>query len=497
MTMSLSICTECLSRLRLSSNMPKGLAVTASTWTQTTSFHSSAAQYKSPLLKKKVSQSGTSAPRARQSQSARLKKKGRERPKLPPIGERRAQRRRIVLSNTNALPVSDMETWSKENVIDEKTVGQMMALDGGLLDQLRDSGAFKTTQNWSLFRRPAILIREETLRIAKEMDDIKQEGEKKKVVKHLVIGEKASGKSVLILQAMSMAYMDHWIVVNVPEAQDFVNNTSSYAPLRHAEDESQHMYIQPQLTQLLLTRIATSNDSVLKSLRLNHAHPKPLSLKNNSTLLDLAQKGAGDHHLSWQAWQAFYKELTEPGQNPRPPVLFAADGVDHWMGPTAYRDSEHKILHSHQFALVKQFINLLFTGNTSKTSPFINGGMVLFSTSGSNTPAYPTFDLILSQMRARQLHSISPTHPDFPLPKPYSKPDPRVLALSAPATRGDLNLMELKGLNKLESRGYLEYFAKSGLLHRRITDGLVSEMRGLSGGGVVGELAKLSRRVIA
>ncbi|KIX97859.1 uncharacterized protein Z520_06637 [Fonsecaea multimorphosa CBS 102226] len=495
--MSLSICTECLLRLKLSSSAPRGLAVTASTWTQTTSFHSSAAQYKSPLLKKKVPQAKPTVTRARQSQSARLKKKSRERPKLPPVGERRAQRRRIILSNTNALPVSDVETWSKENMVDEKSVGHMMALDGGLLDQLRDSGAFKTTQNWGLFRRPATLIREETLRIAKDMESVKQEGDKKKVVKHLVIGEKASGKSILMLQAMGMAYMDHWIVLNVPEAQDFVNNTSSYAPLRHAEDESEHMYIQPHLTQLLLTRIAASNESVLKSLRLNHAHPKPLSLKNNSTLLDLAQKGAGDHHLSWQAWQALYKELTEPGQHQRPPVLVAADGVDHWMGPTAYRDSEHKILHSHQFMLVKQFINFLFTARTSNTSPFINGGMVLYSTSGSNTPAYPTFDLVLSQMRAVQVHSISPAHPDFPLPKPYSKPDPRVLALSAPATRGDLNLLELKGLNRLESRGYLEYFAKSGLLHKRITDGLVSEMRGLSGGGVVGELARLSRRVIA
>ncbi|KIW82910.1 hypothetical protein Z517_02153 [Fonsecaea pedrosoi CBS 271.37] len=495
--MSLSICTECLSRLRISSTTPKSLAITAATWTQSTSFHSSAAQYKSPLLKKKTSQSGSGPPRARQSQSARLKKKSRDRPKLPPVGERRAQRRRIVLSNTNALPVSDLETWSKENLVDEKFVGHMLALDGGLLDQLRDSGAFKTTQNWSLFRRPATLIREETLRIAKEMQDVKQEGEKKKVIKHLITGEKASGKSVLLLQAMSMAYMDHWIVLNVPEAQDFVNNTSSYAPLRHAEDESEHMYIQPHLTQLLLTRVATSNESVLKSLKLNHAHPKTLSLKNNSTLLDLAQKGAGDHHLSWQAWQAFYKELTEPGKDQRPPVLLAADGVEHWMGPTAYRDSDHKILHAHRFMLVKQFVNLLFTGNTGNTLPFINGGMVLFSTSGSNTPACPTFKLILSQMRAFQEHSISPAHPDFPLPKPYSKPDPRVLALSGPATRGDLNLLELKGLNNLESKGYLEYFAKSGLLHRRITDGLVSEMRGLSAGGVVGELAKLSRRVIA
>ncbi|OCT46014.1 putative mitochondrial ribosomal protein DAP3 [Cladophialophora carrionii] len=495
--MSLSICSECLSRLRISTTPRRTLPIAAATWMQTTSFHTTAAQYKSPLLKKKATQQGSSAPRARQSQSARLKKKSRERPKLPPVGERRAQRRRIVLSNTNAIPVSNMETWSKDNVAEEKHIGQMMALDGGLLDQLRDSRAFKTTQNWCLFRRPATLIRQETIKVAKDMQDIESADGANRFVKRLVVGERASGKSILMLQAMSMAYMKQWIVLNIPEAQEHVNNTSSYAPLRHAETDTEQMYTQPHLTQLLLQRAVASNESVLKTLKLNHSHAKPLSLKSNATLYDLAQQGAADFHVSSPAWQALYKELSVPGVNPRPPVLVAADGVDHWMGPTLYRNSEHKIIHAHQFTLVKRFTNFLFS-SPGTASPFVNGGMVLFSTSGSNTPAHPTFELLLSQMRAVQYQHMAPTDPDFPLPKPYSKPDEHVLALSGAATaHNNVHLMELKGLGREESRGYLEYFARSGILHQKITDGFVGEMRGLSGGGVVGELARLGRRAIA
>ena len=99
----------------------------------------------------------------------------------------------------------------------EKYIGQMVALDGELLDQLRDSRAFKTTQNWSLFRRPATLIREETLKIAKDMQNVEGPDGPRKVAKHLIVGERASGKSILMLQAMSMAYMKGWIVLNVPE----------------------------------------------------------------------------------------------------------------------------------------------------------------------------------------------------------------------------------------------------------------------------------------
>ncbi|KAJ9606196.1 hypothetical protein H2200_009157 [Cladophialophora chaetospira] len=494
--MSLSICAECLSRLRISSTAIKALPRSTPAWTQTSSFHRTATQYKSPLVKKKSVQTGSSGgnTRSRQSQSARLKKKTRDRPKLPPVGERRAQRRRIVLSNTNAIPVSGMETWTKENVAEEKYIGQMMALNGELLDQLRDSRAFKTTQNWSLFRRPAVLIREETVRIARDMIDVEDGGDKK-LVKHLVTGERASGKSLLILQTMSMAYMKGWLVLNIPEAQEFVNNTSSYTPFRLAEDSSQ-IYNQPHLTQLLLQRAVASNETLLRGLKLNHTHSKPLTLGNKATLYDLAQLGAQDFHLAHTAWQALYKELSDPGVNFRPPVLLAADGVDHWMGPSLYRNAEHKLIHAHQFSLVRQLVRLLFS--TSQEKSFINGGMVFFSTSGSNSPAHPTFELLLSQMRAVQRQHISPSAPDFPLPKPYSKPDERILALTGAATaEQNVNLLDLKGLSRKESRGYLEYFARSGLLHQRVTDGFVGEMRGLSGGGVVGELARLGRRVVA
>jgi small subunit ribosomal protein S29 len=284
-----------------------------------------------------------------------------------------------------------------------------------------------------------------------------------------------------------------------------VNNTSSYTPLRQAEgDLSNQLYVQPHLTQLLLQRAIAASGPVLQVVKLNHKHSKVPSEKPLSTLYDLVQRGAEDYHLSWPVWRALLKELREPGALPRPPVLLTADGVDHWMGPTLYRNSEHKIIHAHQFTLIKNFLDFLFstTAGPDASKEFANGGMVLLSTSGSNSPTNPTFALLLNQLRALQAQNIRPDSPDFPLPKPYSKPDERVLNLltdaAAAATSGSsdtVRLMDLKGLSKVECRGYLEYFAQSGLLHQRITDGYVGEMRGLSGGGVVGMLAKLGSRV--
>jgi small subunit ribosomal protein S29 len=215
--MSLSICAECLSRLRIPNHTPVtttlAAAAAATTFVQRSSFHSSSAQYASPLMKKK---GPVLAKPSRQSQSAKLKKGSRERPKLPPVGERRAQRRRIVLSNTNALEVPDLQYWSTENMADPETAGKIMALDGPLLDQLRDSKAFKTTQNWSMFRRPATLVRSETIQVGQDMESVNEHA---KTLRHLVTGEKASGKSIFALQTMCMAYMNKWIVLNVPEGR--------------------------------------------------------------------------------------------------------------------------------------------------------------------------------------------------------------------------------------------------------------------------------------
>ncbi|KAI1614486.1 mitochondrial ribosomal death-associated protein 3-domain-containing protein [Exophiala viscosa] len=487
--MSVSICTSCLSRLRLSQALPSRTALPATLQIQTASFHTSAAREASPIKAKNTRSGG---PKHRESQSSRLKKKSRERPKLPPVGERRAQRRRIVLSNTNALEVDGMENWSKENLINPELTGKMMGLNGDLLDQLRDAKAFQRTQNWSLFRRPATLIRNETNAVGQDIEQVNraQDG---KTVKHLVVGEKASGKSILALQTMCMAYMKDWVVLNVPDAQEFTNNTSSYAPLKQSDSTpsaDEQLYIQPHLTQQLLTRAVYSNGSVLESLKLNHEVPSSLSLKKKATLKDLAQLGADDHNLAWPVWQAFWRELNEPGANPRPRILFAADNIDHWMGPSKYRNADHEIIHAQQFTLARHFMDLMFSKQDS--TPFANGGMIMFSTTGSNTPAHPTFNVLIKQMRARG-QGISATSSDFPLPTPYSKPDAHVLELAGGSQ--NVKLTEVNGLSVPESKAYLEYFVRSGLLQANITEGKIAELRGLSGGGVVGELAKLGSRI--
>jgi small subunit ribosomal protein S29 len=164
---------------------------------------------------KKKNPSQLRAVNAKAVKTLRIKKKIPVKTGRPPApGERKALRKRIVLSNSNALEVSTMANMTPE--LDPAQIGVVLGLPGPLVDQLRAVEAFKTTQGWGLFRRPAMLIREESVEIAKTLQAA-QDAKQTSVA--ILDGERGAGKSLMLLQAMATAFLKGWIVVNIPEGK--------------------------------------------------------------------------------------------------------------------------------------------------------------------------------------------------------------------------------------------------------------------------------------
>lgn len=181
-------------------------------------FSTSVSLSKNPLgAKKKLSLTG---PPRKGGKTLKLTRSVRAKEARPPApGERKAIRKRIVLSNTNALEVPGLQVLSKENSTDEAIRSKVMALPDELVDSLRAVEAFKVNQGWSFFRKPATLIRQETFELSRLMDEIavKAQDQSGRTIRRIIHGERAAGKSVLLLQAMSMAFLKGWIVVSIPE----------------------------------------------------------------------------------------------------------------------------------------------------------------------------------------------------------------------------------------------------------------------------------------
>lgn len=132
------------------------------------------------------------------------------------MGERKALRKRIVLSNTNAFDVAGIEDLNDYNYALERSVGTIVGLPGPVLDSLRAIEAFKPSQGWNFFRKPTTLYIEETADIGRHIKSLSGKGQPTTMTR-IVTGEKGTGKSVLTVQAQTMAFMKGWVVIHLPD----------------------------------------------------------------------------------------------------------------------------------------------------------------------------------------------------------------------------------------------------------------------------------------
>ncbi|EMD61832.1 hypothetical protein COCSADRAFT_95404 [Bipolaris sorokiniana ND90Pr] len=416
-------------------------------------------------------------------------KKGKKAPgagdtgKRPAQGERKAQRKRIVLSNDNALEVSSLQDLAKDNVLSDKNEGKVMGLpQENVVDALRAVEAFKTSQGWSLFRRPAVLMRKEAIQLAKLFKDVEDSAAgQKKTVRRILCGERMSGKSTLLLQGLAMAFLRDWFVINLPEAQDLVNAHTEYAPL---PDSEPLQYTQDTYTANLLQQMLKANSAFLQATKLSTKPNLPLPLATKATLKELVALGVANPEVSWPVFVALWNELSLPG---RPPILLALDGLSHIMRHSEYMSAQVKPIHAHDLTLVRHFVDHL-----SGQKKFANGGVVLGATSQSNSPTSSGLDFCIQVAQARKVSADK-----VPQWNPYKSVDARVME----ALKGlhdnssDFNIIEVGGLSKEEARSIMEYYAESGMLRHRVDEGLVTEKWSLAGMGNIGELEKASVRM--
>ncbi|KAI9744069.1 MAG: 37S ribosomal protein S23 mitochondrial [Claussenomyces sp. TS43310] len=411
------------------------------------------------------------AAQQKKGKTLKIKKKAVVKSGRPPApGERKALRKRIVLSNTNALDVPNMVDMTPEAVLDSAQTGKILGLPGILVDQLRAVEAFKTTQGWGMFRRPATLVRKETVEVAKMMQAA-QEG--KKTAVSVIDGGRGTGKSLMLLQAMAIAFTNRWIVLNIPEAQELTRAATDYSLLPGTTPRS---YSQSSYTANWLSQIGKANNAVLSKMEITQKHTLPIPLQSNITLARLVELGARDADIAWPVFQAFWSEITS---KERPPILLTLDGLSHIMRDSAYRSPEYELIHAHDLAPVGFFVDYL-----SGTKQLPNGGAVLAATSKGNTPASYALSLALKQLEERQ------SGKELTKPDPFQKLDVRSLESLQAAT-----LMNLKGLSREEARGLMEYWAASGILRQRVDEQTVSEKWTLAGHGVIGEIERGTLRM--
>lgn len=182
-------------------------------------YTTTAAPFSTTSLSAKPPVASKSGPVATQKQKKNYKKKGAQNAapvRKPNSGERKAFRKRIQLSNNSALEVQGVGVLGADTMTDASNAGKMFAIPDQLVDQLRTLEAFKATQSWNLFRKPHVLLRREIVDL---IDRLKSSADSKKTPRIVLRGSRLSGKSLALLQAMSYALLNNWVVINIPEGE--------------------------------------------------------------------------------------------------------------------------------------------------------------------------------------------------------------------------------------------------------------------------------------
>ncbi|KAI9167011.1 37S ribosomal protein S23 [Paramyrothecium foliicola] len=459
--------------------------------------------------------------------------------KKPNPGERKAFRKRIQLSNNSALPVSGTTTLEPATLATAENACTMVALPDQVVDQLRTLEAFKPTQSWGLFRRPHFLVRKETVALVEELQSASKN---KETLSCVLVGSRNSGKSMVLLQAMSHALVNNWVVIHIPEAQDLTNGNTDYTSVPNTQPMQ---FAQPSYSLKLIQSILKANKDVLGALEVKKDWSRLTNLKKGATLADLLLS-CKESEYAWPTLEALWTELILPG---RPPVMFGLDGLAHINKMSEYRDPSYNQVHAHQLTIVRTFIDAL-SGKTKLP----NGGAIIAATSESNVIYPVSQQLVLAQLEAGQAQletrhaqleadkaqletnqaqlkalqaklkadqtqpkadqkqlkarqarleayktrlearqaqlkagQVHVPTPEIPKPDPYERKYDNRIHDALKNSR----VLRVEGVSKEEGRVLMEYWGASGLARGVIDSRAVAEKWALGGHGLVGEMERV------
>ncbi|EGX51048.1 hypothetical protein AOL_s00054g784 [Orbilia oligospora ATCC 24927] len=144
--------------------LPPSSSSSSTTPVDTRSFHTTPAGQKGGNIRK---------PAVNKPLNLKAKKKTVTSAKKPEPGYRRAIRKAIVLSNSNA-PNLELPELTSEVLVDTESVGKVFAINMEDLEKMRALETFQKRQGWQFFYRPTTFIRNESVGIARAMESVER-----------------------------------------------------------------------------------------------------------------------------------------------------------------------------------------------------------------------------------------------------------------------------------------------------------------------------------
>lgn len=262
-------------------------------------------------------------------------------------------------------------------------------------------------------------------------------------------------------------------------AQELTTACTDYAPI---PDTNPQQWMQSVYALKLMQNIRNANRAVLDRVYTTRSYEEFTNPVAQGATLNALIESARETDQAWPVFSALWHELTLKSESsPRPPLLFALDGLAFTMRVSDYRSTTFEPIHSHDLAIVRMFTDLL-SGRTALPS----GGAVIGATCRSNSARNPSMELAINRQLARQRGAAAEEElpPRDPFGRLYDARTDGVMEGTG------LSVLDVRAVTKPEARALMEYWAASGMLRATVDEREVTDKWQTGGNGIIGEMER-------
>ncbi|GAA6063946.1 hypothetical protein JCM10212_002144 [Sporobolomyces blumeae] len=221
-------------------------------------------------------------------------------------------------------------------------VGSVKAFPNPALDAFKVLSIPSSVQREFAFSpKPATVVRNATLEL-KDLLDKSRKGSSK-VSRHVLHGGAGTGKSTLMLQAVSYAQSSGFVVIYLPSSTPLTNSSTP-----HLYSSARALFDQPLLSASLLNKLSTTNKAAFKELKTTKEWAfGDRKVAKGKSLEELCKAAGGDDKIVTSVFEAVMEELST--QTARP-VLLAIDDCQSLFATSKYVDPSYQAVET--FSLV-------------------------------------------------------------------------------------------------------------------------------------------------
>ncbi|GAA5843402.1 hypothetical protein JCM5353_001188 [Sporobolomyces roseus] len=286
-----------------------------------------------------------------------------------------------ILSEVTVPPpdLSGLKVMHPESLT-SAAVGQVKAYPNPTLDAFKTLSIPSSLQKEQSFSpKPATVIRGATIEIKKLLDESRNSSSKDS--RRVLHGGAGTGKSTLMLQAISYAQSSGFVVFYLPSATPLVNSSTP-----HIYSQPRALFDQPVLSSSLLSKLSTVNKAAFKELKTSKEHVfGEKKLAAGKSLEELCKAAGGDEKLVTSVFEALIEELST--QKSRP-VLLAIDDCQSLFATSSYVDPSYNAIETYSLVVPRMLLEFV-----SGKREFASGSVLLSpsSLSSSQSPASTSF----------------------------------------------------------------------------------------------------------